>query len=68
MGAITDHINPWVRAHSTRPIASTVNVGASAEISCETARQIRVNSSVVRRGQAAVQRTRGTVANAATNA
>ena len=68
MGAITDHINPWVRAHSTRPMASTANVGASAEISCETARQISVNSNVLRRGQPAVQRTSGTVATAATNA
>ena len=39
IGAITDHIRPWVSAHSTRPSASTANVGASAEISWETVRQ-----------------------------
>ena len=68
IGAITAHINPWVRAHSPRPRASTVNVGASAEISCDITRHSRVNSRVVRRGQWAVQRTRGTVATAATKA
>ena len=68
MGAITDHINPCVTAHSTRPIASTANVGASAEINCDTTRQISVNSNVLRRGHPAVQRTSGTVATAATNA
>src|SRR5689334_1868036 len=34
MGAITDHINPWVTAHSTRPHTSTVKSGARAEMSC----------------------------------
>ena len=68
IGAITDHIRPCVIAHSTRPSASTANVGASAEINWETVRQTKVNMSVRRRGQAAVQRTSGTVATAATNA
>jgi hypothetical protein len=32
MGAITDHINPCVSAHNTRPPANTAKLGASAEI------------------------------------
>ena len=68
IGATTDHINPCVSAQSTRPAASTAKVGASAEISWEAVREIRVRSSVRRRGQCAVQRTSGTVDSAATNA
>ena len=52
MGAITDHINPWVSAHNTRPPASTVKLGASAEISCDAVKHTNVSSSVVRRGHA----------------
>ena len=68
IGAITDHIRPWVNAHSTRPSTKTSKVGASAEISWETVRETRVKISVRRRGQVAVNRTSGTVANAATRA
>jgi hypothetical protein len=68
MGAITDHINPWVSAHNTRPPASTVKLGASAEISCDAVKHTNVNSNVVRRGHCAVRRTSGTVVSAATNA
>ena len=53
IGAITDHISPWVSAHSTRPTASTAKVGASAEISCDTVRHTSVQSRVRRRGQVA---------------
>ena len=60
IGAITDHISPWVSAHSTRPPASTVKLGASAEISCDAVRHTRVSIRVRRRGQCAVSRTNGT--------
>ena len=68
MGAITDHISPWVTAHNTRPQPSVVKLGASAEISCDTVKHTKVSSKVVRRGQRAVKRTSGTVASAATSA
>jgi hypothetical protein len=48
MGAITDHISPWVSAHNTRPPASTVKLGASAEISCDAVKHTSVSSRVVR--------------------
>ncbi len=68
IGAITDHISPWVTAHSTRPPASTAKLGASAEISWDAVKQTRVSISVRRRGQCAVNRTNGTVVTAATRA
>ena len=46
MGAITDHISPWVSAHNTRPPASTVKLGASAEISCDAVKHTKVSISV----------------------
>src|SRR5947209_5354370 len=68
IGAMTDHSRPWVIAHSTRPMASTAKLGASAEMSWETVRQTRLNTSARRRGQCAVQRTSGKVDRAATRA
>ncbi len=68
IGAITDHISPWVSAHSTRPPASTAKFGAKAEINWDTVKHTNVTSSVRRRGQCAVNRTNGTVASAATSA
>jgi hypothetical protein len=68
MGAITDHINPWVSAHNTRPPASTAKFGARAEISCDTVKHASVTTNVVRRGHSAVSRTSGTVVSAATSA
>ena len=68
IGAITDHINPWVSVHSIRPPASTVKLGASAEISCDAVKHTNVMSSVRRRGHCAVNRTSGTVVSAATKA
>jgi len=68
IGAITDHISPWVSAHRIRPLASTVKLGANAEISCDAVKHANVSSSVVRRGHRAVRRTSGTVVRAATSA
>jgi len=68
IGAITDHSRPWVTAQSTLPTTSTAKLGASAEMSWETVRQTRLNTKARRRGQCAVQRTRGTVVKAATSA
>src|SRR5690606_34859977 len=68
IGAITDHISPWVSAPVIRAAASTVKSGASADTSCDPVRHTRVTSSTRRRGQCAVSRTSGTVATAATRA
>ena len=55
-------------AHNARPAASTAKLGASAEMSCEAVRQVRLSSSARRRGRCAVQRTSGIVVRAATRA
>src|SRR5262249_48491162 len=67
-GAMTDQSSPWVTAHRTLPTTSTAKLGASAEMSWETVRQTRLNTSARRRGQCAVQRTNGNVDRAATSA
>ena len=68
IGAMTAHSRPWVIAQSTRPAARTAKLGASAEITCEAVRQVRLSMSARRRGQCAVQRTSGNVVRAATKA
>src|SRR6185312_16769802 len=68
IGAMTDHSRPWVTAQSTRPAASTAKLGASAEMTCEAVRQVRLATSTRRRGRCAVQRTSGIVVRAATRA